>query len=96
MCGYRTSTRFGELVVAVLHPGRDFFQERRAQAQRDGTITVPPYRPLSGLGDQAFAAGGRITVLRRHTYLAVFAQHSLPEFEPIARSLASAALRELD
>jgi hypothetical protein len=96
LCGYSTSTRFGELVVAVQHPGRDFFEERRAEAQRSSTITVPPYRRIAGLGDAAFAAGGRITVLQRDTYLVVFAQNSLPEFESVARSLASRALRELN
>jgi hypothetical protein len=96
MCGYGTSTRFGEIVVAEQHPGRRFFQDRRAQAQHNSTSTVPPYRRVVGLGDEAFAAGGRITVLRRDTYLAVFAQNSTPEFEPIARSLASRAIRELD
>ncbi len=96
MCGFGTSTRFGELVIAVQHPGRRLFEDRRAQAQYNGTSTVPPYRRVVGLGDEAFAAGGRITVLRRDTYVAVFAQNSIPDLEPIARALASKAIRELD
>ena len=89
MCGYPTSTRFGEIVIAVQRPGRDGFDRSRARAKR--TSTVPAYHPLEGLGDEAFAAGGGVSVLEGDTFLAVFAQYSFPDFQPIAQRLAERA-----
>jgi hypothetical protein len=90
MCGYRTSTRFGEIVIAEQRPGRNAFDASRAEAKRNAGA-VASYRALEGLRDQAFAFGGRVSVLKRDTFLVVFAQYSLPDFEAIAQGLADRA-----
>lgn len=86
LCGYRTSTNFGEIVFALQRPGRDAFERGRTMQKRNSTSAR--YRALEGLGDEAFAAGGRVSVLEGDTFLAVFAQYSLPDFQPIAERLA--------
>jgi hypothetical protein len=94
MCGYRTFTRFGEIVVAEQRPGQGAFAASRTKAKRD-TGAVPGYRALEWPGDQAFASGGGVSVLKGNTFLVVFAQHSFPDFEGIAQRLADRAASQI-
>jgi hypothetical protein len=95
MCGYGTVTQFGEIVVATQRPGRDAFASSRARAKQSGSTMKPAYRRLNGLGDRAFSAGSGVSVLKGNTLVQVFAQYSLPDFNPIARRLAAQAVRKV-
>lgn len=90
MCGYQTFTRFGEVIVAAQRPGQDAFEASREKEKHDPG-SVPRYRALGWPGDQAFASGGRVSVLKGDTLLVVFAQYSLRDFEGIAQRLADRA-----
>jgi hypothetical protein len=91
LCGYRTSSPFGEIVVGEQRPGRAGFVAHRQQAERHNDL--PGYQALNDLGDPAFAEGGHVFVLVNDTLLVVFAQKGLPE--PMARQLAARAVSKL-
>jgi hypothetical protein len=101
LCGYRTFTRFGEIVVAEQRPGQDAFEARRREAERN-TGAVVGYRALEWPGDEAFASGGEVSVLQGEvsvlkgdTMLIVFAQNWFPDFEGIAQRLADRAASQI-
>ena len=92
-CGYPTSSSYGEVVLYEQRPGRAGFVASRQRAQVGGG--VPVYRPLAGLGDQAFSVGGTVFVLVADKFVVVDAQRPSREFEPLARELAERVVREL-
>jgi hypothetical protein len=93
ICGYPTSSSFGEIEVHEQRPGRAGFVASRQRAQGGGG--VPLYHPLPGLGDQAFSVGGAVSVLVDDTFVVVGAQKPSREFEPLARQLAARAVLTL-